>query len=56
MVGIFKAVLQQGNVRIDTLQDTKLNGGIHTLYIASYKVWVMEVDSGHRGMVTIICK
>ena len=45
--------LQQVNVSIQVLQETKLTEGIHALYSAGYKVWVTEAKSIHRGGITI---
>ena len=42
-------VLQQGNIGIGVLQETKLTRGIHMLFSSGYKIWATEAESRHRG-------
>ena len=47
----------KGNVGIDILEETKLTGGFHTSYSASYstsyRVWAKEAESHHRVRIVI---
>ena len=46
--------LQQGNIGIGFLQETKLARGIHTRFSSSYKVCETEAKIRHRGGFSII--
>ena len=46
--------LNQGNIRIGVLQETKLTGGIHMRYSLIYKVWATEAESRRRGGIVIV--
>ena len=48
--------LQQVNVSIQVLQETKLTEGIHALYSAGYKVWVKEAERWHQRGVIAECQ
>ena len=41
--------LQQGNVNIGVLQETKLTQGIHKRHGAGHDVWEIEAEIWHRG-------
>ena len=46
--------LQQGNIGIGVLQETKLKGGIYTQYSLGYKVWETEAESRNQVGIAII--
>ena len=46
--------LQQGNIGIRFLQETKLTRGIHTRFSSGYKVCETEAEIRHRGGFSII--
>ena len=55
--GELEAVLQalhQGNVNNGVLQEKNLAGGIHTSYIAGYRLCAREAESRHRGGIVIV--
>ena len=46
--------LRQGNTGIRVLQETKLNGGVHTQQNPGYTVWATEEESRHQGGVSVV--
>ena len=46
--------LQQGNIGIGVLQETKLKGGIYMQYSLGYKVWETEAESRNQVGIAII--
>ena len=46
--------LQQGNIFIGVLQETKLTGGIHIQFSSGYKLWATEAEIRHRGGIAIV--
>ena len=46
--------LQQGNIRIGVLQETKLTKGVHMCYIVVYRVWGTDVEMCYRVWIIII--
>ena len=48
--------LQQVNVKIIVLHETKLTRGVYIRYIMGYKVWVTEAKFIHMGAITIVCR
>ena len=56
-VGGFEAdlrALQQGNVKVSVLQETKLTEWIHAQYSAGYKVWLKKAESRHSVRIAIV--
>ena len=47
-------LIQQGNFRIEVLQETNITRGVHTQYSAGYQVWAMEAESRHWGGIAVI--
>ena len=45
--------LQQGNVNIGVLQETKLTQGIHKRHGAGHDVWEIEAEIWHRGGIAV---
>ena len=46
--------LRQGNIGIRVLQETKIDGGIHTRRISGYTVWATDADSQHQVGIAIV--
>ena len=47
--------LQQGNIDITVIQETKIMWEIHTHYWVGYSVWETHVDSRHQEEVAVAC-
>ena len=48
--------LQQGNVDVGVLQETKLTRGVHTRYGDGYSVWEKYMESRHQRIVAVAWK
>ena len=46
--------LQQVNIGMGVLHETKLTGGIHTRYISGYNIWATEAEIKHQGGVAAV--